>query len=202
VIWGFPGGGYCCPECGVPFTLLGGHVIEQLDWEVTVRLVAHCRRQYRRARRCLAPATVTAPGPPKAIGKGLVTNGFIALLFTERYVAGRSQNSLIAGLSRHGADISPAKLAGTCAAAGSLLAPPEEAIIARSRDSWHLHADETSWHVFAPREAGGPEAVDTLQVPADFRFVVTLVAVGCGLRRPSARSSALVSLNGYCGRKR
>jgi len=126
VIWGFPGGGYCCPECGVPFTLLGGHVIEQLDWEVTVRLVAHCRRQYRRARRCLAPATVTAPGPPKAIGKGLVTNGFIALLFTERYVAGRSQNSLIAGLSRHGADISPAKLAGTCAAAGSLLAPPEE----------------------------------------------------------------------------
>jgi transposase len=29
-----------------------------------------------------------ARGPPKAIGKGLFTNGFIALLFTERYVAG------------------------------------------------------------------------------------------------------------------
>ena len=24
VFWDFPGGGYCCPECGEPFTLLGG----------------------------------------------------------------------------------------------------------------------------------------------------------------------------------
>jgi transposase len=38
---------------------------------------------------------VIASGPPRAIGKGLVTNGFIAMLFTERYVAGRSQNSLV-----------------------------------------------------------------------------------------------------------
>jgi transposase len=156
VIWDFPGGGYCCPECGTLFTLLGDHVVEQVDWQVTVRLLAHCRRRYRRACRCPVPATVTAPGPPKAIGKGLFTNAFIAMLFTERYVAGRSQNSLVAGLARHGAEVSAATLAGTCAAAGALLVPLEEAITARSRDSWHLHADETSWHVFAPREGGGP----------------------------------------------
>jgi hypothetical protein len=70
---------------------------------VTVRLVAHCRRRYRRACRCPVLATVMAPGPPKAIGKGLVSNGFIAMLLTERYVAGRSLNSLIAGLARQGA---------------------------------------------------------------------------------------------------
>jgi len=156
VIWDFPGGGYCCPECGVPFTLLGDHVVEQLDWQVTVRLAAHCRRRYRRACGCRIPATVTAPGPPKAVGKGLLSNGFIAMLLTERYVAGRSQNSLVTGLARHGAEISPATLTGTCAAAGALLAPLEEAITARSRASWHLHADETSWHVFAPREGDGP----------------------------------------------
>jgi transposase len=156
VIWDFPGGGYCCPQCGVPFTRLGDHVAEQLDWQVTVRLVAHCRRRYRRACGCPVPATVTAPGAPKAIGKGLVSNAFIAMLLTERYVAGRSQNSLVAGLARHGADISPATLTGTAAAAGALLAPLEDAIIARSRASWHLHADETSWHVFTPREGGGP----------------------------------------------
>jgi len=156
VIWDFEGGGYCCPECGEPFTRLGDHVIGQLDWQVMVRLVAHCRRRYRRACRCPVPATVMAPGPPKAIGKGLFTNEFIAMLFTERYVAGRSQNSLVAGLARQGAEVSPATLAGTCAAAGALLAPLEEAITARSRASWHLHADETSWHVFAPREGGGP----------------------------------------------
>ncbi|MGH3277302.1 MAG: hypothetical protein ACRDNZ_23615 [Streptosporangiaceae bacterium] len=70
VIWDFEGG-YCCPECGAPFTGLGSdHVVELLDWLVTVRVAAHCRRRYRRACGCRVPATVTAPGPPKAIGKG------------------------------------------------------------------------------------------------------------------------------------
>jgi len=156
VIWDFEGG-YCCPECGEPFTRLSSdHVVEQLDWLVVVRVTAHCRRRYRRACGCRVPAAVTAPGPPKAIGKGLFSNGFIAMLFTERYVAGRSMNSLVAGLSRQGAEISPATLAGTCAQAGALLAPVADAITERSRGSWHLHADETTWRVFAPREGDGP----------------------------------------------
>jgi transposase len=157
VFWDFPGGGYCCPECGEPFTPLGDHVSgEQLDWQVIVRLAAHCRRRYRRACDCRVPATVMAPGPPKAIGKGLFTNGFIAMLLTERFAAGRSMNSLVTGLARQGAEISPATLAGTCAQAGALLAPVAEAITERSRGSWHLHADETTWRVFAPRDGDGP----------------------------------------------
>jgi transposase len=157
VFWDFPGGGYCCPECGEPFTLLGDHWSgEQLDWQVIVRLVAHCRCRYQRACGCRVPATVMAPGPLKAIGKGLFTNGFIAMLLTERFVAGRSQNSLVTGLARQGAEISPATLAGTCAQAGALLAPLADAVTARSRGSWHLHADETTWRVFAPRDGDGP----------------------------------------------
>ena len=157
MFWDYPGGGYCCPECGEPFTPLGDHWSgEQLDWQVTVRLVAHCRRRYRRACSCRVPATVMAPGPPKAAGKGLFSNGFIAMLLTERYVARRSMNSLVTGLARQGAEISPATLAGTCAQAGTLLVPLADAITARSRDSWHLHADETTWRVFAPRDGGGP----------------------------------------------
>jgi transposase len=156
VIWDFEGG-YCCPECGVPFTRLGSdHVTEVLDWRVIVRVAAHCRRRYRRACSCRVPAAVTAPGPPKAIGKGLFSNAFIAMLFTERFVAGRSMNSLVTGLGRQGAEISPATLAGTCAQAGALLVPVADAITARSRDSWHLHADETTWRVFAPRDGNGP----------------------------------------------
>ena len=146
VAWDFGGGGYCCPECGTPFTGLGSdHVTEQLDWLVIVRVRADCRRRYRRACSCRVPATVTAPGPPKAIGKGLFTNAFIAMLFTERFVAGRSMNSLVTGLARDGADVAPGTLAGACAQAGALLAPLEDAITARSRRSWHLHADETTW---------------------------------------------------------
>jgi transposase len=157
VIWDFGGGGYCCPECGVPFTGLGSdHVTEQLDWLVAVRVRADCRRRYRRACDCRVPATVTAPGPPKAIGKGLFSNGFLAMLFTERFVAGRSMNSLATGLARQGAEIAPGTLAGACAQAGALLAPLEDAITARSGESWHLHADETTWRVFAPGEGDGP----------------------------------------------
>ena len=156
VIWDFEGG-YCCPECGAPFTLLGSdHVTEQLDWLVVVRVAVHCRRRYRRDCGCRVPATVTAPGPPKAIGKGLFSNGFLAMLFTERFAAGRSMNSLVTGLARHGADVAPGTLAGACAQAGALLAPLEDAITARSRRSWHLHADETTWRVFAPSDGDGP----------------------------------------------
>jgi transposase len=157
VFWDFPGGGYCCPECGEPFTPLGDHwSAEQLDWQVIVRLAAHCRRRYKRACSCRVPATVTAPGPPKAVGKGMFTNAFIAMLLTERFTAGRSMNSLVKGLARQGAEISPATLAGTCAQAGALLAPVAEAVTERSRGSWHLHADETTWRVFAPRDGSGP----------------------------------------------
>jgi transposase len=157
VTWDFPGGGYCCPECGEAFTLLGSHVSgEQLDWRVSVRVVAHCRRRYKRACGCRVPATVMAPGPPKAVSKGLFSNAFTAMLLTERFAAGRSMNSLVTGLSRQGAEVSPATLAGTCAQAAGLLAPVADAIAARNRDSWHLHADETTWRVFAPRDGSGP----------------------------------------------
>jgi transposase len=153
VIWDFEGGGYCCPECGTPFTGLGSdHVTELLDWQVIVRVAAHCRRRYRRACGCRVPAAVTAPGPPKAIGKGLFSNGFAAMLLAERYVAGRSMNSLATGLGRQGAEISAATLAGTCAQAGALLVPLADAVAG----SWHLHADETTWGVFAPRDGDGP----------------------------------------------
>ena len=158
VFWDFPGGGYCCPDCGEPFTLLGDHWSgEQLDWQVIIRVVANCQRRYKRQCRCPGAATVMAPGPPEAIGKGLFTNGFTAMLLVERFEAGRSVNSLVTGLARHGAEISAATLAGTAAQAGRLLAPAEVAIAERNRDSWHLHADETTWRVFCPGgEGSGP----------------------------------------------
>ena len=157
VIWDFPGGRYCCPDCGEPFTLLGRHLSgEQLDWQVTVTVRGNCRRRYKRECGCEGPATVMAPGPPKAIGKGLFTNGFTAMLLAERFAAGRSMNSLVTGLARHGAEISAATLAGTVAQAAGLLAPLAAAIAERNRESWHFHADETTWRVFCPGEGKGP----------------------------------------------
>jgi transposase len=198
VTWDFKGG-YCCPECGVPFTRLGSdHVTEVPGWRVVVRLVAHCRRRYRRACSCRVPATVTAPGPPKAIGKGLFSNAFIAMLFTERFVAGRSMNSLVTGLGRQGAEVSPATLAGTCAQAGTLLAPVADAITARSRDSWRLHADEITWRVFARRDGSGP-AKWWLWVfigPDTVCFVMDPSRSGAGLARPAGIDEETGQLSG------
>ncbi|ABW16379.1 transposase IS66 [Parafrankia sp. EAN1pec] len=152
----FPSGGYACLECGTLFTPLGEHRVEQVDWRVLVELLVSHRRRYRRGCGCGGPVTVTAPGPSKAVGRGLFTNRFLAMLLVERYVAGRSQNSLVTGLARHGAQISPATLTGACAQVAGLLAPLAEKIVARSRGSWHLHADETTRRVFTPDSAGGP----------------------------------------------
>ena len=125
-----------------------------------------------------------APGPPKAIGKGLFTNGFTAMLLVERYAAGRSMNSLVTGLARQGAQISPATLAGTCAQAGKLLAPLAGAIAERNRDSWLPHADETTWRVFAPGDGEGP---------AKFWLWVFIIGPGtvCFLMDPSRSGKVL-----------
>src|SRR5260370_193084 len=92
---------------------------ELRDGVVMVRVGAPCRRRYGGAWGCRVPGTVTAPGPPKAIGKGLFSNAFTAMLLTERYAAGRSVNSLVAGLARPGAGGSPAARGGAwCAGQG------------------------------------------------------------------------------------
>ena len=93
---------------------------------------------------------------PPEVPKSLLVAHLPQELLTERYAAGRSMNSLVTGLSRQGAEISPATLAGTCAQAGSLLVPLADAIAERNRDSWHLHADETTWRVFCPGDGDGP----------------------------------------------
>ena len=158
VIWDFEDGPPCCGRCGALFMSLGSDdTCEQVDWQVVIRLLVHRRRRYRRGCGCPGARTLTAPGPPKAIGKGMVTNAFIARLLAERYVSGRSQHSVTAGLARDGAQLPDATLCGTVKAAGALLAPLEAAITARSRDSWHLHADETTWHVFTPSGGDGPQ---------------------------------------------
>ena len=141
---------------GEPFTGLGSdHVTEQLDWLVVVRVAVYCRRRYRRDCGCPVPATVTAPGPPKAIGKGLFSNGLLAMLFTERFVAGEHElagdGAGQAGRGHRGGDAGRGLRAGRGAARAAggghrrAVAGP-----------WHLHADETSWRVFAPRDGDGP----------------------------------------------
>src|SRR5260370_18769079 len=115
---------------------------ELRDGVVMVRVGAPCRRRYGGAWGCRVPGTVTAPGPPKAIGKGLFSNAFTAMLLTERYAAGRSVNSLVAGLARQGAGVSPATLAGGGGAARGRAGPGRGAGHGRARGAVHPHAGQ------------------------------------------------------------
>ena len=85
--------GTAARSAGSPFTLLGDHVTELLGWQVIVRVAAHCRR-YKRACSCRVPATVMAPGPPKATGRGLFSNAFIAMLLPSARWEGAGQRQL------------------------------------------------------------------------------------------------------------
>jgi transposase len=206
VIWDFPDG-YCCPCCGVPFTgLSSDHVTEELDWTVRVTVRAHRRRRYRKACGCEGPETVTAPGPaPKAIPKGLFGNGFTAMLLVERFAAGRSQNSLVTGLARHGAGISPATLAGTAAQAAALLAPLAAAIAERNRESCHFHADETTWRVFCPGGGKGPAkwwlwvfiAADTVAFVMDPSRSGAVLARHAGIDEKTGQRRLVISSDFY-----
>jgi transposase len=150
-----PGGVCACGRCGRLYTPHGEYVSEHLEWIVRVVVRRVRRRRYRRTCHCDAPLTRTAPGEPKAIGRGLLSNRSLALLLVERYAAGRSLRSLVTGLARHGADLSASTMTGLCAQAGDLLAPLAAQIVERNRASQHLHADETTWRVFTPEPDQG-----------------------------------------------
>jgi len=138
-----------CPRCGRSYVPFGEERCEQVDWEVRLVRVVHRRRTYRRGCRCPVPGVIAPPPPPKAVGKGRFTVGFMARLLVEKFVLGRPAHRIAAALAYDGLEVAEGTLAGVFAALSGLLAPLAAAISARNATSGHLHADETSWRVFA-----------------------------------------------------
>jgi transposase len=133
-----------------PVHAAGDHVLEQLNWQVVVRVAAHCGRRYRRVCRYLVPAKVRAPGLPKAVGKGLCLTPS-SLTAADGAVRGRAQSELPgrrSGAARWGplAANADRDLRGRRGAVGPVGGRDHRPVA----DSWHLHADETSWHVYVP----------------------------------------------------
>ena len=101
-----------CPRCGQPYELLGEDVSEQVSWRVRVWRVVHRRRKYARRCRCRWPAVVTAPGPPKLIGRGLFSTEFCVNLLVAKYALGLPFHRVIAMLAMQGLEVAPGTLAG------------------------------------------------------------------------------------------
>jgi len=137
-----------CAGCGVGFEPLGTEDSEQIDWQVTITRIVHRRRRYRRRRTCPGPRTVSAPVPPKPIGKGRFTAGFLARLLYEKYVLGLPPHRIATALAADGLALAEGTLSGTLKDVHTLLAPLERAIATRNGAAGHVHADETGWRVF------------------------------------------------------
>ena len=144
-----------CPHCGKEFgTLPGDETSEELDWEVEVRRKVHRRKRYCKTCRCpQTPAITVAPVPPKLIPKGLFSVSAISHLVVEKYLLARPTNKTLTWLQMNsGLRVSPGTVAGVMQKLHPLLAPLEEAILARNRAAHHWHGDETRWKVFAQVE--------------------------------------------------
>jgi transposase len=143
-----PGDQRRCPRCGRPYELFGEDASEQISWRVKVVRVVCRRRKYARRCRCPVPAVLTAPGPPKLIGKGLFTTEFCVNLLVAKYALGLPFNRVIAMLAMAGLEVAAGTLAGVARRLDVLLAPLAGAIAARNAAAGHAHVDETSWRVF------------------------------------------------------
>jgi transposase len=156
VFWDFPGGGYCCPECGEPFTLLGDHWSgEQLDWQVHPagrELPAALQKR------------VPVPGAADGDGAGAAEGGREGPVHERVHrdaAYGAVRGRAVPEFPGHragpagGGDL--ARDAGRDGRAGGKAAGPA---VGRDRgaepDSWLLHAGETTWRVFAPGDGEGP----------------------------------------------
>lgn len=137
-----------CPGCGAAFEPLGTQDSEQIDWQVTITRIVHRRCRYRRRCTCPGPRTVTAPVPPKPIGKGRFTAAFLARLLSEKYVLGLPLHRIAKALAAEGLDVAEGTLSGALKDVHALLAPLQRAIADRNAAAGHVHADETGWRVF------------------------------------------------------
>ena len=141
-----------CTDCGLAFGLLGSETSEQIDWQVRITRVVHRRLRYRRGCGCAGRRTVIASPAPNPIPKGRFTASFLARLLYEKYVLGLPVHRITRALAADGLAVAEGTVCGTLKSTADLLAPLETAIVERNAQAVHVHADETSWRVFAPTE--------------------------------------------------
>ena len=186
-----PAGARVCAGCGRAFEVLGSECSEQIDWQVTITRIVHRRIRYRRRCECAGPRTVIAPVAPNPIRKGRFTHRFLARLLYQKYVLGLPVHRIARALAAEGLDVPEGTLAGVLKALAGLLAPLHEAIVARNAAAGHVHADETSWRVYAKTEGKDGNrwwlwvfiAADTVVFRMDPTRAVSVLETHFGVKR-------------------
>jgi transposase len=147
-----------CPHCGQPFLPFPG-TEDGAILEVAVRAYrrVYHRRRYRPACSCAGlPGIVTAPPPPKLIPKSHLGVSVWVEVLLDKFAFGRPTHRLLHDLRSRGLDLPVGTRTGGLHRLLPRFEPLYEAVVARSRQADHWHADETRWFVFVstPGKAG------------------------------------------------
>lgn len=139
-----------CSRCGQPFAAFPGTAdSELLEIEVRAYRRRYRRHRYRPTCRCRCqPGIITAPGPAKLIPKSQLGVSVWVTVLLDKFAFGRPTQRLLADLASHGLDLSAGTLTDGLQRLVPLFQPLYEALVVKSRQMDHWHADETRWLVF------------------------------------------------------
>ena len=143
-----------CPACGGERCRIGSEISEQLEYfPANFKVLKHVRHKYGCAK-CDAdgynPNIATAEKPPQPIDRGLPGPSLLAHVVTSKLGDHLPLHRLERIFARQGVHVARSTMCAWMAAAGELVRPLVELMVARVRQSRVIHTDDTPVPIQSP----------------------------------------------------
>jgi transposase len=142
-----------CPRCGEPLSPSDTEDSQQVEIEVKAYRRLIRRRRYQRTCTCAnCPRTITAPGSPKLIPKGVLGISVWVEILLDKFFSHRPTERLLSQWQLLGLDVAAGTVAGGLQRIEPLFEPLYDALRKRNAASPFAQADETRWMVFVTHD--------------------------------------------------
>ena len=142
-----------CPQCGEPLSPSDTEDSQQIEIEVKAYRRLIRRRRYQRTCTCAnCPRTITAPGSPKLIPKGVLGISVWVEILLDKFFSRRPTERLLSQWQLLGLDVAAGTVAGGLQRIEALFEPLYDALQKRNAASPFAQADETRWMVFVTHD--------------------------------------------------
>jgi transposase len=142
-----------CPRCGEPLSPSDTEDSQQIEIEVKAYRRLIRRRRYQRTCTCAnCPRTITAPGSPKLIPKGVLGISVWVEILLDKFFSHRPTERLLSQWQLLGLDVAAGTVAGGLQRIELLFEPLYDALQKRNAASPFAQADETRWMVFVTHD--------------------------------------------------
>lgn len=142
-----------CSNCGGRLHEIGDETTREIE-RLETAIVHEIRRRKYACRAC-TDGVVTAPGPDRVIGKGILGPGFLASVCVERFGNHMPYNRLEQKYATEGLDLSRSVLERSMAKCAEILKPLHEELRAEVLRSPSIFTDDTPVTIARPRDGGG-----------------------------------------------